>query len=143
VSVGAGNQALSLRDVKVKIGRDSFDRPQPVITLDVTNVGERTLSDAVLQAQLYLDGQDKPVLRTGDGMSRGFSSAPRALVARFGDRGLAPGQTRKVELRPDSSSSIWTSPDVLNAKSHLVLLRVADTTDGLDKPYGGTAQELP
>ncbi|QRN97035.1 hypothetical protein JRI60_50140 [Archangium violaceum] len=143
VSAGAGNQALSLRNVKVKMGHDSFDRPQPIITLDMTNISERTLSDAVLQAQLYLDGQDKPVLKTSEKLGGGFSSAPGALFAHFGDRGLAPAQTRKVELRPDGMSSTWTSPDVLNAKSLLVLLRVAGTTDGLDKPYGGTAQQLP
>jgi hypothetical protein len=142
VSAGAGNEALSLQNVSMKIGRDGFKRPRPVITVDVTNISGRTLSNAVIQAQLYLDGQGTPVLETSEG-GVGFSDAPDPFYASFGDQGLAAGQTRQVELRPDSFSRIWTSPDVLNAKSHLVLLRVVRTRDGLEKPYGGSAQKLP
>ena len=142
VSAGAGNQALALRNVKVAIRRGDFDKTQPVITLDVTNIGERTLSRASIQAQLYIDGQTTPVIETGEETSRVASS--RNLFTSFGERGLAPGQTLKVTLRPDTFfSNAWKSPDVLNAKSHLVLLRVISTQDGMEKPYGGIAQELP
>lgn len=144
VSAGAGNQALAVQSVQMKLGRGSFGRTTPIITVEVTNIGERTLSLAVFQAQLYLEGQDKPVLKTGETMVSAFSDAPDALFASFGERGLAPGQKRTVELRPSGmGNDIWTTPDVLNAKSHLVLLRVVETSDGLKKPYGGAAQRLP
>ena len=144
VSAGAGNQALAVQSVQMKLGRGSFGRTTPIITVEVTNIGERTLSLVVFQAQLYLEGQDKPVLKTGEKMVGAFSDAPDALFASFGERGLAPGQKRTVELRPSGmGNDIWTTPDVLNAKSHLVLLRVVETSDGLKKPYGGAAQRLP
>ncbi|WP_095987805.1 hypothetical protein [Cystobacter fuscus] len=144
VSAGAGNQALALRNVKVAIGRGNFGRTQPVITLDVTNIGERTLSNASIQAQLYIDGQTTPVIKTGEEEETSEVASSENLFTSFGERGLAPGQTLKVTLRPDTFfSNAWKSPDVLNAKSHLVLLRVSSTQDGMGKPYGGIAQELP
>lgn len=143
VSASAGNDVLSLRNPKVKLVKGSFDRLQPVIELDATNIGARTLSLARLQVRMYLDGQLTPVRATDDGSGgpfRGPSASPGPLYVFFGSRGLTPGQTQKVELRLDDA---WVSPDVLNATSLTVLLRVVETQDGLKKPYGGKGQGMP
>jgi hypothetical protein len=103
------------------------------ITVEIETVSDRTISFVQADALLFIDGQLKPVVGDTD-----------AVRFYFGERGLAPGQRFKASSTLDGFKSYgWNAPDILNAKTRLLALRVSGTDDGMRKEFGGAAKPFP
>lgn len=131
-SVGAGNAAVRLGTPTIKFGAGAFGRDIE-ISVEIENISQRTVSSVTADALLFLNGSSSPAV--GD-----------KEVIRFylGEHGLAPGDSRQVRATVDRLKSFrWAVPDVMNAESRLIVLRVASTQDGMRNPFGGAAQPIP
>lgn len=130
-SAGIGNDALRVDGVQFKIGQDSFLRQEPKITLSVTNISDKTLSYGKADLMLFINGQETPVVSTQN------------HYMHMGKRGLSPGESRDVDVSMTMGDFVWTAPDILNAKQHVLIARIASTDDGLRKAIGGAAPAFP
>lgn len=132
---------LDVGKVVLSLKADSFGDKEPNIQLTVTNHAGVTLSDAAFHLQLFIKGENKPVI---DSDHNTFSKDMRLY---FGDAGLADGSTAKRELYINSfHDSTWKAPDVLKAlregRAQLVL-RLASLTDGRKNTLKSNAIPIP
>jgi len=130
-SAGIGNGALRVDGVQFKLGPSSFSREEPKITLSVTNTSDKTLSSGKADLMLFINGQDTPVVSSQN------------HYVHMGERGLAPGESRNVDVSMGMGDFAWTAPDILNAKQHVLVARIAGTDDGSRKAMGGAAPAFP
>lgn len=136
--IGLGNDVLALEAVEFSYAKGSFDRLEPRISVTVRNTSERTISSAMLDARLYVNGESTPVVETGN--RRGVGE--RALFLGLGDSGLAPGAsaTSRISLFGNDSFSV---PDAINGAQRILVLRVAEVSDGRRQAFGGAAPAWP
>lgn len=136
--IGLGNDVLALEAVEFSYAKGSFDRLEPRISVTVRNTSERTISSAMLDARLYVNDESTPVLETGS--RRGFGERP--LYLGLGDSGLAPGAsaTSRISLLGNDSFSV---PDAINGARRILVLRVAEVSDGRRQTFGGAAPAWP
>lgn len=136
--IGLGNDVLALEAVEFTYAKDRFDRLEPRITVTVRNTSERTIASAKLEARLYVNGESTPVVDTGNG--RGLGA--RALYLGLGDSGLAPGAsaTSRIGLFGNDSFSV---PDAINGSERVLVLRVAEVSDGRRQAFGADAPAWP
>lgn len=130
-SAGIGNGALRVDGVQFKPGPGSFLRQEPKITLSVTNTSDKTLSSGRADLMLFINGQDIPVVSSQN------------HYVHMGERGLSPGESRNVDVSMGMGDFAWTAPDILNAKQHVLVARIAGTDDGSRKAIGGAAPAFP
>lgn len=137
-NIGLGNDVLALDAVEFGYAKGSFDRLEPRITVTVRNTSERTISSAMLEARLYVNGESTPVVETGN--RRGLGE--RALYLGLGDSGLAPGAsaTSRISLFGNDSFSV---PDAINGTQRILVLRVAEVSDGRRQTFGAAAPAWP
>lgn len=136
--IGLGNDVLALEAVEFSYAKGSFDRLEPRISITVRNISERTISSAMLDARLYVNGESTPVVETGN--RRGLGE--RALYLGLGESGLAPGAsaTSRISLFGNDSFSV---PDAINGSQRILVLRVAEVSDGRRQTFGGAAPAWP
>lgn len=132
---------LDVGKVALSLKADSFGDKEPNIQLTVSNHAGLTLSDAAFHLQLFIQGENKPVI---DSDHNTFSKDVRLY---FGDAGLADGGTVKRELYINSfHDTTWKAPDVLKAiregRAQLVL-RLASLTDGRNNTLQSKAITIP
>jgi len=127
---GIGNGALRVDEVQFAIKKGSWSELVPQITLKLTNTSDRTVSSGRAEAMLFLDGRDAPSVQARD------------LFLYMGERGLAAGEARSVQIAVERDFA-WGAPDVLNARRHVLAVRIAGTDDGLRHEFGGSAPPLP
>jgi len=132
---------LDVGKLVLSLKADSFGDKEPNIQMTVTNHAGVTLSDAAFHLQLFIKGENKPVI---DSDRNTFSKDMRLY---FGDAGLADGGTAQRELYINSfHDSTWKAPDVLKAiregRAQLVL-RLASLTDGRKNTLPSNAIPIP
>jgi hypothetical protein len=116
-----GPATLPMQVLSFRMGHDDFGSPQPTIIVRVTNETGETVSSVGFGGELFLDGSPKSVTRSG----------AQSWSAYFGDHGLKNGGTRVVALTLSFfEQSQWSTPDILNAKTRLIRLKVLRTDDG-------------
>lgn len=126
-SAGIGNGALRVDGVQFKLSAGNFSRQEPKITLSVTNTSDKTLSSGRADLALFINGQYTPVVSSQN------------LYVHMGERGLSPGESRNLDVSMGIGDFAWTAPDILNAKQHVLVARIAGTDDGSRKAIGGAA----
>ncbi|MGC4076379.1 MAG: hypothetical protein QM702_04970 [Rubrivivax sp.] len=127
---GLGNGALRVDGVQFAIRKGTWGELVPQITLKLTNTSDKTVASGRADAVLFLDGQDTPSVQAKD------------LFLYLGERGLAAGEARSVQIAVERDFA-WGAPDVLNARRHVLAVRIASTDDGLHHAFGGSAPPLP
>jgi len=132
---------LDVGKVALSLKAGSFGDKEPNIQLTVTNHAGVTLSAAAFHLQLFIKGENKPVI---DSDQNTFS---RDMLLFFGDAGLADGGTVKRDLYINSfHDSTWKAPDVLKAiregRAQLVL-RLASLSDGRKNTLQSKAIPMP
>lgn len=131
-NVGAGNTVVHLGTPNIKVGGGSFGRDVE-ISVEVENISQFTVSSVTADALLFLNGNTVPAV--GD---------KEVIRFYFGERGLAPSERKLVRATIDHfKSHRWRVPDIQNATSRLVVLRVSSTADGMRNPFGGAGKPLP
>jgi hypothetical protein len=135
-SVGLGNQALRIEQPRIEYrGRDA------IIHLTVTNTSDQRIASADLRARGYLSGREGFVVPPPSARPMVNRRAPDAqpVSLRFGEVGLAPGQTRTIAHPLGIDSFVWSPPDAVAARGLQLVIRVERTFDGTRQPFGGTA----
>lgn len=107
--------------VSFKIARGHFSQLEPVLRVSITNNEPYTLSGIGFSGAIYLDGADTPAAQ----------SSERVWSAYFGSQGLRSGQSQTLDLDLRTQHEFqWATPDILNANSHRLALRVSDVRNG-------------
>lgn len=130
-SAGLGNGALRINRVTMSYEPDVWGHEAPKIVADVTNVSDRTISSADVEARLYINNAHSPTTES------------KSSYLFFGDRGLPAGASAKVDVTLETfTERNWTVPDALNAQRRMAAIRVHRTTDGSNRDFGGAAPQL-
>lgn len=132
--IGLGTDAVAIESVDFSFAKGAWGDPEPKIELTVRNTSDRVLSSLALDARLYVDGQAAPAIDTTGSSNR--------IYMFFGDRGLAPGKQVRDRLHI-SWGRDWNMPDVLNAQTRTLHLRVTEVSDGRKQRFGGSAAPWP
>jgi hypothetical protein len=131
---GIGNDVLAVDAVRFGYTKDSFHDTAPTMSVTVRNTSDRIISSARVDGRLYIGGEAEPLVDT--------ATDDKPLFLFFGERGLAPGESRKetISLFGDRR---WNLPDAINADKRALVLRIAQVSDGREKAFGAGPRAWP
>jgi len=118
------NSLLEFSNLRFSYVKGSFNRTEPRIEFTVKNTSGRLLSNARLDARLYITGRSQPILDT--------ERMRDSLFLSFGEMGLKPGQTVQERIYISGfDKDDWVSPDILNAARKQLVLKIKSIDDGM------------
>lgn len=118
---------VTFKNLKFSMKKGSFGRMEPSLSATFTNNHSATISNIRVKARLFINGETTPVA--------GTTARDGEFYVFFGDSGLAPGASAEKSLSFfgfDMDS--WKVPDVVNAQTRVVQMKIIEAEDGRKNP---------
>jgi hypothetical protein len=131
---GIGNDVLAVDAVQFGYAKGSFHDLEPTMSVTVRNTSDRIIASARVDGRLYIGGEAAPLVDT--------ATDDKPLFLFFGERGLAPGESRKESISLFGDDR-WSLPDAINADKRALVLRIAQVSDGREKTFGAGPRAWP
>ncbi|MNV33258.1 hypothetical protein D3C71_1246200 [compost metagenome] len=114
---------VTFKNLKFSLKNDGWGRMEPSLSATFINSHSATISNIRVKIRLFINGETTPVA--------GNTSRDGEFYVFFGDSGLAPGASAAKSMSFfgfDKDS--WKVPDVVNAKTRVVEMKIIAAEDG-------------